>query len=155
MAFAAVILALLTLVQTSAQQTYRPGVVVVVYRNDVSVAADRFDVAPEQLRALQNAARAGTLHDGDVPHYTNDLATNRVLLSLGVARSERLFVATHTSNPMLQRAYLLSIAAPVRQAVAQLRRLTTVVYASPDWYVTPQSPSSIRTVPAAAPTGRT
>jgi hypothetical protein len=46
-----------------AQQNYRPGTVIVAYRDDVGVPADRFEVAPERVRALQALAAQNKLDD--------------------------------------------------------------------------------------------
>jgi hypothetical protein len=117
-----------------AQLPYAAHSVVVVYKTGI-VASAPFSITPERLHALQTLAAHGELRDADLPQYTNEQRTNRALLAIGVERVERLFNA-----PQLGPTYRLWIAgATVNDAVAKLRSLPTVAYASPNWYVSPMS----------------
>lgn len=127
-----------TLAGAGAQpRAYAPGVVVVVYRAGTIGAPSPFALSPSRLQALQAREMNGTLPDTDVPRYTNDMPTNRALLSAGVERSQRLF-----ANAKLQvsAAYRLTILGEsVQSAIARLRAVPTVMSATPDWYVSPMN----------------
>jgi len=76
----------------------------------------------------------GQLAERDVPRYTSDARTNRAMLEAGVTRSERLF----GKAPQMRPTYRLRvIGESVQQALARIRALPTVMYASRDWYVSP------------------
>ena len=113
---------------------YAPGVVIVAYRDGVNVAASPFVVERSRLFDLRARDARGQLAERDVPRYTSDARTNRAMLGAGVTRSERLFGKV----PQIRPAYRLHvIGESVQQALAQIRALPTVMYASPDWYVSP------------------
>jgi hypothetical protein len=143
-------------------QVFALGEVVVVFRAGVSVAKDTFILSPLELLALRKGTSQNARSMASVPRYTNDAATDQSLAMLGVDRSERLFqnFSRSTLSGMytgaeaalrqpglldFSNAYRLHITnATVRQAIARLRKLPSVVYASPNWIV---SPTNLEPVP--------
>ncbi|MDQ6825815.1 MAG: hypothetical protein M3Z14_01270 [Candidatus Eremiobacteraeota bacterium] len=120
---------------------YAENYVLVVFRDGVSRTRDNLAITPAELRAFREAK---TVADRIMatPHYTNDGATNTTLAELGVDRSERLFQRIKPMNQKtglnFSNAYGLHVTlASVPQAVAALRHLQSVVYASPNWDVSP------------------
>jgi len=123
--------------------------VIVVFRAGVSVAQDV--QAVDQATLLRMRVEVAHQQLGAVPAYTNDATANRVLATLGVDRSERLFrqfnrsalggMVAQTQSAMARsldfsNAYRLHITgASVRSAVSALLKLPSVEYASPDWHV--------------------
>lgn len=142
---------------------YANGRVIVVYRNGIGSAHDNIVVPKKTLLAIRGektALKRASL----APAYTSDVATNKVLATLGVDRSDRLFShvsvrpAFNTSALNISNAYLLHVTASgVHNAVAILSKSPAVVYASPDWYVgparTPAFPIPQRMVSAASRAG--
>ncbi len=59
---------------------YAPGVLIVVYREGITVAASPFVVEHSRLFDLRARAARGQLAERDVPRYTSDVRTNRALL---------------------------------------------------------------------------
>lgn len=115
----------------SAAPPYAPHVAIVSYHRGV-VASAPFDVDARHLEALRGKT---ALADADVPAYTNDARTNRMLVSIGVVRVRKLMPV-----PGGEPAYRLELlGADVRAAVEKLRALPTVAYASPDWFVSPMN----------------
>jgi hypothetical protein len=113
---------------------YAPGMLIVAYREGITVAASPFVVEHSRLLDLRARDARGQLAERDVPRYTSDVRTNRAMLEAGVARSERLFGKVPQMRPTHR---LHVIGESVQQALARIRALPTVLYASPDWYVSP------------------
>jgi hypothetical protein len=118
-------------------QPYAPSAVIAVYRQNVAGAAKTVVLSPGRLLDLQSRQAKGALADIDVPRYTNDPGTNRVLLSAGVQRSQRLF---GTARMRINPVYRLTIyGRSVQSAVARIRTAPGVASVTPDWYVSPMA----------------
>ncbi|MBC5805711.1 MAG: S8 family serine peptidase [Candidatus Eremiobacteraeota bacterium] len=128
--------------------------VIVVLRPGISASQDLQVIDRATLLQVRTSVARHQL--GPVPQYTSDVATNRVLTTLGVDRTERLFRQFNRStlSGMVSRmqssaghqaldfsnAYRLHITGTsVRSAVEALSRLPSVEYASPDWHVEPMN----------------
>lgn len=132
-------------------QPYVQGRVVVVFRSGVS-APDSFTVGAKQLHSMRVAQARHQFFA--TPQYTNDAATNQTLAKVGTDSVERLFAtlqrgalsamrsraATTFRNSRLLdigNAYRLHVTdASARHALAMLKKLPSVAYASLDWAVT-------------------
>jgi hypothetical protein len=127
------------------------GRVIVVFKDGSAPAQDLVTVNKTMLSSIRKVT----------PAYTSDGVTNRVLASIGTDRLERLFRATNRSQLGVMRSNaqadtgrtLLNIAnayrlhltgASVRSAVAQLSKLPSIAYVSPDWRVTTQQTPPIQ-----------
>jgi len=137
----------------STPRPFEPGRVLVVFRDGTGASADALAIPAARLLDIRRGVRANTLSASQIPRYTSDSATNRVLAEIGTDRVERLFRKVSTSTLAAMRASaqaklgrpLLNIAAAyrlhvtdasVRSAVARLAKLPNVAYASADWHVT-------------------
>lgn len=126
---------------------YVSGRVIVVYRDGVA-SPDKIVLSRRSALALRRA-KSNVARVALAPAYTNDSSTNRLLASFGVDHSERLFSharASHTPGRLnFMNAYRLHVTASrVHQAVAALLKSPSVVYASPDWYVSPMHTDPMR-----------
>jgi hypothetical protein len=134
------------------QQPFEQGRVIIVFRDGTGPASDVTAIPKATLIAIRQSLKNRTLSVSQIPQYTNDMATNRLLAQIGTDRVERLFRKVSTSllssmrstaqaklgHPLLNiaGAYRVHItAASVRGAVAQLLKLPSVAYASADWHV--------------------
>jgi hypothetical protein len=118
-------------------QPYASGVVVAVYRQNVAGAAKTVELTPSRLLDLQSRQAKGVLPNAGVPRYTNDTSTNRVLLSAGVQRSQRLF---GPAKIRINAVYRLTIfGRSVQSAIARIRTAPGVASVTPDWYVSPMA----------------
>lgn len=141
---------------TDEKTPFAPHRVVVVFRPGVAGTQNVVTVSKNVLLHLRKEKASGAT----VPQYTSDPLTNRLLAKLGVARSERLFrtfdrsslgsiraaAQAHIGHALLpfENTYRLEVTnASVRHAVRALLHSTSVLYASPDWYVAPLDVPSI------------
>ncbi|HZY98965.1 MAG TPA: hypothetical protein VFE36_05290, partial [Candidatus Baltobacteraceae bacterium] len=141
------------------QHPYAANEVVVAYRNGVAGTRDLVTVNKPVLRAMREGVAHHALASSTVPAYTTDFTLNRLLGTIGVDRSERLF--RHLNQSAVQalssrapsfgqrtinfaNAYLLHVsAASVPQAVALLEKSPAVAYVSPNWTVAPMHATAI------------
>ena len=147
------------------QQPFEQGRVIIVFRDGTGPASDVTAIPKATLIAIRQSLKNRTLSVSQIPQYTNDMATNRLLAQIGTDRVERLFRKVSTSllssmrstaqaklgHPLLNiaGAYRVHItAASVRGAVAQLLKLPSVAYASADWHV-----HTMKTGPIQLPAG--
>jgi hypothetical protein len=137
----------------SPPRPFEPGRVLVVFRDGIAASADALAIPASTLLEIRRGARNKTLAPSQIPRYTTDAATNRVLAEVGTDRVERLFRKVSASalesmrasaqaklgRPLLNiaAAYRLHVTnASVRNTVARLAKLPSVAYASADWHVT-------------------
>ena len=136
----------------SPQTPYQEGRVLVVFRDGIGASSDLTTVSKANLLAMRQAVKSKTLSAAQIPPYTNDASANRVMAQVGTDRVERLFrnipisaLQSMRSNAQAKAGHsLLNIAgvyrlhvtgASARNAAAQLLKLPSVAYASPDWRV--------------------
>jgi hypothetical protein len=122
-------------------EPYASGRIIVAFRDGTHPLRDPLVLSPAEAQTVRDdASRHQT--SSNVPAYTNDDATNHALALAGAYRLERLYkTALPSASPApsginLSNAYVVYIGGvPVREAVATLRKLSTVAYASADWRV--------------------
>ncbi|HTV75324.1 MAG TPA: hypothetical protein VME66_16645, partial [Candidatus Acidoferrales bacterium] len=143
------------LMKKPTSRPYAPQEIIVVYRPGIMQPQDTVSIKPS---ALLTQLKAASSYQAlfEQAHYTNDLQTNRMLVQLGVDRSQHLFSklngsllsAMHSGTqqgngqPVLDfsNAYKLHlIGATVERAVKMLAKLPSVAYVSPNWYVQPMN----------------
>jgi hypothetical protein len=154
--------------QNEPRRPFEAGRVLVVFRDGISASSDTLDVPAATLLTLRQGVKNRNLSYAQIPRYTNDFASNRVLAELGTDRVERLFRGVSTSTlasmrssaqaklgrPLLNiaGAYRLHVSgSSVRDAVARLSKLPGVAYASADWHVTTMNSGPIPLPADAAP----
>lgn len=92
--------------------------VIVQFRTGIGATSEGVNVPAASLAAARRLQ--------SVPAYTNSAQVNRTLATLGVDRMRRLALGAY---------HLHVTASGVRGAVAALLKLSSVSYASPNWYV--------------------
>lgn len=143
---------------------FAPGRVIVAFRDGTSISSDHLTVSPAIVQAMSSARSKQELYS-NAPSYTNDTAVNHALADAGIMQSNRLFsgmqratlssmhaqAQARVNRPLLNigNVFSLSISkGSVESAVAALRAIPSVAYASPDWTVSP-----MHTAPHALPDG--
>lgn len=138
--------------KVNASRPYAPQSFLVVFRDGVSAQSDHTSVS------------AKTLASAIKPSYTNDTGVNSTFARLGVSKMDRLFAHVDrsrlsamsvtarqaTGHPLLNiaNAYRVELThGSVTDAIALMRKLSNVAYASPDWTVTTLAPPA-RALPA-------
>lgn len=132
---------------------YASHEVLVVYNGGVHGTRSVVNVPMAKVKAMRKIkSLTGSVAPSQAPKYTTSGKLNALLARLGVDRSTRLFrnipsgrlqamaeqASTASGHPMLNigNAYKLHVTnASVPKAVAALRRLGAVSYASPAYYV--------------------
>ena len=131
--------------------------VIVVFRDGAAPTRDLITADASQLAAMRWPLASQPALTA-APEYTYDAAVNRAFASIGVDRSERLFSsidrgtlssmyarAGGASQQMLNpaNAFALHIVnSSVGDAVTQLSKVPSILYASPDWTVTTMQSAS-------------
>jgi hypothetical protein len=136
---------------------YVDGEVVVVLRSGTRLP-DRLSLTTAQVRSLHLAPGAKRAATAEPYAYTADTALNHALNVAGVSSVKHLFDSIGSSrltmirerarNPQnilpIENTYLLTIAnATVPAAVERLRTVTSVLYASPNFRITPMDTQAL------------
>ena len=150
----------LAVFQSSSHEPYAPDAVLVVFRDGVGPSVDDVSVSAKTLKAMRSAKTTAGRQMA-APRYTNDSYVNSAFAQLAVSGVHRMFASVDrsrlssmrstaqaaTRQPLLNlgNAYRVQIAgASVEQAVVALRKLNGIVYAGPDWRVSPMHTQPVR-----------